>query len=178
MSTGAPSSVDPASAGLPLDAAIGECVERPHGGHLIRADQACPWSSVFIEHVRAGQPRPYADSVYEYLVTFAGGSPSTIRGWHLPFATMPPFDPSRYERPGSIVHDRHSKAEDPMAERKKEHDGRIKAKIRAATKPWDTDSTLGEARKMGGTWLETFEVAYAGPAKTTYRVVVKTMFMD
>lgn len=30
-------------------------------------------TTIEVEVVRAGQPRPYADSVYEYIITFSGG---------------------------------------------------------------------------------------------------------
>lgn len=30
--------------------------------------------NIQIDTVRAGQPRPYADSVYEYVLTFTGGT--------------------------------------------------------------------------------------------------------
>jgi hypothetical protein len=45
------------------------------------------WTRISVETIRSGQPRPYADSVYEYLVTFEGGSRSIQEGWDLPFGT-------------------------------------------------------------------------------------------
>lgn len=178
MSTGAVGSVDPSDAGLPADVPVGTVVERDHGRVLIRRDEERPWSNVHVEHVRRGQPRPYADSVYEYLVTFTGGHPSTIRGWHLPFATTRPFDRASRDRPGSSIFDQYSKLEDPWAAREQAHDQRIKDMVRGLTHDWDTDSTIGERRSMGRTWLDEFSCVANEPDRTTWRVLVITPFMD
>lgn len=168
-------SVDPMEAGLDPDAPVGT-VDTTGSRVLVRSDATRAWQRVDIDHVRAGQSRAYADSVYEYLVTFTGGSPSTIRGWHLPFGFYPPYSDGPKE--GRQLFDRHSGAADPWAERKKEHDDRIKNKIKALVFNWNTDSTAGEKRTMGGSWLETFACVERGPAHSTWRVVIKSPWMD
>lgn len=178
MSTGAVGSVDPSDAGLPVDAPIGTVVKRQHGGVLVRRDEAGPWTNVRVEHVRTGQPRPYADSFYEYLVTFTGGHPSTVRGWHIPFGTKSPYDRAGIDRPGSSIFDQYTALEDPWAAREQAHTQRIKEVVRGLTHDWTTDSTIGEHRSMGHTWLDRFECVANEPDRTTWRVLVVTPFMD
>lgn len=41
------------------------------------------WKRITVEHIRSGQPRPYADSVYEAIITIEGGIPSSQKGYDL-----------------------------------------------------------------------------------------------
>lgn len=127
------------------------------------------WKRVTVRTLRAGQPRPYADEVNEYLVTFEGGTPSSEEGAEIPFAVMrPPGPPS----PNVVF------MAPPHEVRAERHMDRIKEIVQAIARPWDTDSTKGEQRRMGGSWLETFALVDEGDFHATYRVVVKIPYMD
>ena len=86
--------------------AEGMIIRLPKGGYLMRCSRSHSWQSITKEDVRTGQPYAYADTINEALVTFSGGSPSALPGWHMPFATMPPFDDG--PQPGRIIFDKHS----------------------------------------------------------------------
>jgi hypothetical protein len=51
-----------------------------------------PWARITVEFLHAGQPRPYADSVYEALILIEGGTPSTEQGMHLPMGHKRPME--------------------------------------------------------------------------------------
>lgn len=60
----------------------------PAGNLLRKRDESMgdsSWTRVTVEVIHAGQPRPYADYYYEYLLTFEGGCNSTISGYDSPF---------------------------------------------------------------------------------------------
>lgn len=131
------------------------------------------WRSVTFNVVRSGQPRPYADSVTELEVTFTGASRSSFPDKEIPFATMPPFCREDWEdRPGRKIFF-HGTIED----KERQHNERIKSVVRALY-PWQTDSTVGENRTMGGSWLQTFEHVRRDDWSNTYRFVIVTPYMD
>lgn len=47
------------------------------------------WRRITVEHLHAGQSAAYKDSVYESLITFEGGSASTVPGFDTGFGTRP-----------------------------------------------------------------------------------------
>jgi hypothetical protein len=151
---------------LPADAELGQVVERTgeYGSSFLRrSDAGRPWRRVTVEHASSYQAA-YADSRYEYVVTFEGETPSSKPGWALPFATHPPRSKREDEH---VVWSTHT-----PEQKDRMHDDRIKEIIKTVARPWRTDSTVGEDRVMGGAWLERFECLDRQPFLTTYRVVV------
>lgn len=63
---------------------------RGYGGFLRKhPDYIAPhtaYRQITVESVRVGQPRPYADGIYESLMLFEGGHPSTEADFDLSFA--------------------------------------------------------------------------------------------
>lgn len=163
---------------LPEDAAIGDLFKTTVGSYLRRTDRTRSWSSVEFDVISHGQPRAYADAVDDLLVTFTGGTPSAKRGWELAHATHPPFARKDHVNgPTLTILDMYSSLPDPVAARERAHYDRIKSLIRPF-RGWDTDSTVGEKRVMGGRWLQKFSVYNVSPFYTTYSVVIHTMNMD
>jgi hypothetical protein len=174
--SGAAFSIDPADRGLE-DCPIGTAIKRDNGSVLIRCDDTHAWTNVHIKNIYHAH-KPYRNVTHEYLVTFSGGTPSTIKGWHLPFGTLPTYNRAQRDNPGSQIFDKHSKKEDPWSAREQEHNQRIKDKIKSLTISWYTDSTIGEQRQMGHAWLDKFECVTQYLASTTYRVVIIIPYMD
>jgi len=160
-------------------ASIGTIVRsiKGSGSYFIRDDRQRSWQTILKEDLRSGQPYAYADTVNESLITFSGGAPSASPGWHLPFATMPPFDDG--PKPGRQILDRHSHL--PEAEawagRRRDHEQRIKDIVKPLMR-WVTDKTVGEPRDMGHAWLEEFVCVEALPFSTTWRARVVIPYMD
>jgi len=127
-----------------------------------------PWRQVTIEHVRSGQPRAYADSIYEFLVTFEGGTPSTVEGYDNSFATLPV--PKPYGEGVTVI------AGPTQEEREQQHWARIRSIMRVLVRDWRADSR--REASIGESWLETLEVADQGQFFTTYRLVVIVPYMD
>lgn len=132
------------------------------------------WTNVHVLHVRSGQPRPYADSTYEYIVTFTGGTPSSKPGFELPFGVPA----GKHEKPKGQVF-----SSPPFEVQEANRIARIKEKCRVLTHDWSTDSTLGEPRKMGGTWLDKFAcidegIDGGGRKYSAWRLIIITPYMD
>lgn len=129
------------------------------------------WRCIWIDLVRGGQPRAYADTVDEFHVTFEGGTPSSKEGWDLPFATM---HPPKAQPKGSKRYPPKTDQELPD-----EHFSVIKATVRMLIRRgWSADHTIGEQGSPGGPWLTEFEVLEAEDTHTTYKFVIVTPFMD
>lgn len=136
-----------------------------------------PWQQIKVVDLAHHHASAAGAGVSDFAVTFSGGAPSAIPGWHNTFATRPPFDEEFYSQPGVVFSDKFSQDPDPMAGRRLEHEDRIKALIKPL-RGWSTDSTVGESRTMGGSWLEVFQCVEALPFSTTYRLVVRSPWMD
>jgi len=137
--------------------------------YLVKHPEGMPtmWRRVTIEYVRSGQLRPYADFVYEYLVTFEGGTKSSKRGWDLPFATLPlptPYDPNTKVIAGPT-----------NEEREQQHWERMKTILRHLVHDWHSEKA---DRGFGDTYLDTLEITDHSPTHTTYRLVIVTPYMD
>jgi hypothetical protein len=129
------------------------------------------WQRITIETVQAGQPRAYADTVYEYLVTFEGGTPSTRPGWDLPFAIMPPFkDPE--DRPGVTVVGGPSREE-----RKQSWEHLIRDRMRAVAHGWAFKKDDPE-RPWHAPYLDLLEPEEVEPTHTTWRLRIVQPFTD
>jgi hypothetical protein len=64
--------------------------QRVGGGILVAHPENLPrraWRQITMVHLAGGQRRPYADSVSTWEVTVEGGTPSTVDGFDLPWAT-------------------------------------------------------------------------------------------
>lgn len=164
----------------PWSLPIGALVRVPGDGVLRRSDRARPWSSITTEHFYDGQPAAFQDRISEFTVTFEGGCPSAMKGFETPLGTMPPFAPSLFEKPGITVIDQYSKLDDPMTARRAAHNERIKGRIKALH-GWQVDGTgdgRSKPRPMGASWLDCFQWLEGGPFSNTYKIVVKTPFID
>ena len=129
----------------------------------------CMWRSVELRYLRTGQPRPYADTVDEFLAIFSGGCPSNKPGEEISFATMPPEDPTMWD---DVVWSTTSYEEQARARNDK-----IKSMVRPlAPHPWDYDATVGESGSFGQTVLAAFELVQQREFATTYRFVVTTPY--
>jgi hypothetical protein len=128
-----------------------------------------------MEWIRSGQPRPYADSVNEFLLTFTGGTPSSTPGQELAHATMPPY--ASMARPGVIIKSYPERTEE---ERERLHYYHVKkiANALALHHGWDVDETAGERRRMGQSWLKEFEHVEGDGFSNTYRFLIIDPFMD
>lgn len=122
-----------------------------------------------MRNLQAGQPRPYADSIYEYLVTFEGGSRSTREGWDLPFGTNRMPDP---EPPSGQVF-----SIPPHEEIVARRAHAIKEHIKDLTHHWDYEAGEKPTRPMG-TVLKEFEIVEGKPTHTTYRVLIVEPYYD
>lgn len=146
-----------------------EIMQTPANNYLVKHPDRMPvtWRRVTIETVRSGQSRAYADSIYEYLVTFEGGTKSAKEGWDLPFAIMPfpePYDPGTTVISGPT-----------QEEREEQHWEKIRRIMKVLVHDWSSEK---DSRGMGDTYLDTLGVYDNGPAHTTYRIVVITPYMD